>query len=121
MRKLNSIKLKGIKITEELDTVELPIPKKVVIPMMMSIGNTCIPLVKAGDEVLVGQKIGDADAFLSLPIHSSVSGKVIAIKDYTLANGKACKAVEIETDGKQTISPNIGKPIISSRESFLTL
>lgn len=119
MRKLNSIKLKGIKITEELDTVELPIPKKVVIPMMMSIGNTCIPLVKAGDEVLVGQKIGDADAFLSLPIHSSVSGKVIAIKDYTLANGKACKAVEIETDDKQTISPNIGKPIISSRESFL--
>jgi len=119
MKKLNTIHLKNIKGTENFETVHLPTPKRVKLPMLMSIGDTCTPFVKVGDEVFVGQKIGDSDAFLSLPIHSSVSGKVVAISDYSLANGKTCKAVEIETDGKQTISPNISKPIISSKESFL--
>lgn len=119
MRKLNSIRLKNNKVTENLETVELPIPKKVKIPMIMSIGDACIPSVKVGDEVFVGQKIADSNAFLSLPIHSSVSGKVVAISYYNLANGKTCKAVEIETDGKQTLSPNISKPLITSKDSFL--
>ena len=40
------------------------------------LGAPCEPIVKVGDEVRVGQKIGEAKAYVSTPVHSSVSGKV---------------------------------------------
>lgn len=85
----------------------------------MHMGAPCNPLVKVKDQVFVGTKIGDTDAFMSAPIHSSVSGTVKAISDYLMANGRTCKMVEIETDGNQTVDENI-KPInLSDRASFL--
>lgn len=87
--------------------------------MSQHMGAPCEPLVKAGDSVLVGQKIGDTDAFLSAPVHSSVSGTVKSIEDYLLANGKVCKAVVIETDGRQTVSPDVYRPVVNDRESFV--
>jgi electron transport complex protein RnfC len=82
-------------------------------------GAPCNPMVKVKDQVLVGQKIGDTDAFMSAPIHSSVSGTVKAINDYLMANGRTCKMVEIETDGEQTVHPDI-KPIhLSDKAGFL--
>ena len=58
----------------------IPTPEKVRIPMQMHIGAPCKPLVKVGEQVLVGQKIGDSDAFISAPIHATISGKVTAIE-----------------------------------------
>jgi electron transport complex protein RnfC len=87
--------------------------------MSMHMGVPCTPLVKVGDCVKVGEKIGDCDAPFSVPIHSSVSGKVTAISDYRNAMGAVCKAVEIETDGKQEIHENIAPPVITDRESFI--
>ncbi|MGN1411249.1 MAG: electron transport complex subunit RsxC [Oscillospiraceae bacterium] len=119
MKKLNSVHLEHSKHTDSCTVEKLPLPKLVKIPMSMHMGAPCNPLVKVKDEVLVGQKIGDTDAFMSAPIHSSVSGKVKAITDYLMANGRTCKMVEIETDGNQTISSNI-KPInLSDKSAFL--
>ena len=59
--------------------------------------------------VKVGQKIGDSDASFSVPIHSGISGKVIAVSDYQTAMGTVCKAVEIESDGKGEISEEVKK------------
>ena len=85
----------------------------------MHMGAPCNPLVKVKETVLVGQKIGDTDAFMSAPIHSSVSGTVKAITDYLMVNGRTCKMVEIETDGEQAIHPDI-KPIhLSDKDGFL--
>ena len=39
---------------------------------------------------------------LSAPIHASISGKVIAIGDVKIANGKIVKAVTIESDDLMT-------------------
>lgn len=119
MRKLNGIKLKHRKNTENLATVQLPLPKKIKLPMSMHMGTPCSPLVKIGDIVKVGQKIGDCDAPFSVPIHSSVSGKVIAISDYQTPMGTVCKAVEIETDGQQEISEDIKPPVINNKETFI--
>ena len=119
MRKLNGIKLDHRKNTESCATVELPLPAKVRIPMSMSMGAPCQPLVKIGDTVKVGQKIGDAEAAFSSPIHSGVSGKVTAITDYRTAMGAVCKAVEIESDGLQTVSEEVVPPVITDKESFL--
>ena len=119
MKKLKGIKLKHRKNTENSATVDFPLPKKVRIPMSMNMGAACLPLVKVGDEVKVGQKIGDTDAAFSVPVHSGVSGKVTAVSDYRTAMGAVCKVVEIETDGLQTISEEVKPPEVNDKESFL--
>lgn len=119
MKKLNGLKLNHRKNTEDSATIDFPVPAKVKIPMSMNMGAPCIPLVKVGDTVTVGQKIGDTDAPFSVPVHSSVSGKVTALSDYQTVGGAVCKAVEIETDGMQTVSDEVKPPQITDKESFL--
>lgn len=119
MKKLNGIKLKHRKNTENSSTVVFPLPQKVRIPMSMTMGAPCQPLVKVGDEVKVGQKIGDSDVPFSAPVHSGVSGKVVALTDYRNAMGAVCKMVEIETDGQQTISDEVKPPVVTDKESFV--
>lgn len=119
MKKLNGIRLKHRKNTENSSTVDFPLPAKVRIPMSMNMGVPCQPLVKAGDEVKVGQKIGDSDAPFSVPVHSGVSGKVTAVSDYRNAMGAICKLVEIETDGLQTVSEDVKPPVVTDKESFI--
>ena len=60
------------------ETVVFPEPDIVVIPMSQHIGAPCKPLVKKGDLVTVGQKIGDNQG-LCVPVHASVSGKVKSV------------------------------------------
>lgn len=119
MKKLNGIKLKHRKNTENSETVSMPVPAKIKLPMSMHMGAPCIPLVKTGDMVKVGQKIGDSDASFSVPIHSGISGKVIAVSDYQTAMGIVCKAVEIESDGKDEISEEVKKPFVADKQSFI--
>ena len=53
------------------------LPKQVIIPMSQHIGTPCEPLVAVGDMVKKGQKIGDGKG-LCVPVHASVSGKVVS-------------------------------------------
>lgn len=88
------------KDTAEAASVVMPSPELVIIPMQQHIGAPCKPTVKPGDTVLAGQVIGDTDAFVSAPIHSSVSGKVKSIGPVQMSNGSKCDAVYIESDGE---------------------
>ena len=85
-------------------------PVQVVIPMSLHIGAPCTPLVKAGDMVKVGQKIGDATAPVSAPIHASVSGKVLAVEPRIHANGAKVMSVVIENDFLDTLDDSV-KPV----------
>ncbi|MGN0595649.1 MAG: RnfABCDGE type electron transport complex subunit C [Hominimerdicola sp.] len=116
--KINGIFLPHKKGTENSESFKIPTPKTVRIPMLQHNGEPCNPLVKKGDSVLVGQKIGDSGALMSCPVHSSVSGTVIGISEITLAGGKVCKAVEIETDGKQEKSPDVKPPKVFDKKSL---
>ena len=120
MKKLNGVHLSHDKRTENAATVDFPLPKQVVIPMSQSMGAPCDPLVKAGDAVLVGQKIGDSEAFMSVPVHSSVSGTVTAVGDYLLPGGNSCKAVTVDTDGEQKIGSAVKAPDITDKKSFIS-
>ena len=119
MNKLNGIKLRHNKNTRNCETADFPLPKSVVIPMSQHMGAPCKCIVKKGDTVTVGQKIGDTDAFMSAPVHSSVSGTVIGIDDFLLANGAVCEAAVIETDGLQTVCPDIAPPEITDKQSLI--
>ena len=79
-----------------------PAPSVVVIPMAQHIGAPCKPLVKKGDLVTVGQKIGDNQG-LCVPVHASVSGKVKAVEMRPHTNGTNVMSVVIENDGKNTL------------------
>ncbi|MFH1783381.1 MAG: electron transport complex subunit RsxC [bacterium] len=79
---------------------ELPVPKKVIIPLQQHIGEICTPLVKEGQLVKKGQKIGSSDAFIASSIHASISGKVISIQPHAYPLGKPVQSITIESDGK---------------------
>lgn len=119
MKKLNCIHISHFKNTDDCKCEKLKIPPKVKIPMSMHMGVPCEPLVKAGDTVLAGQKIGDSSAFFSVPVHSGVSGKVTAVSDMVCANGSVCKCVEIETDGEQKFMQKLHSYEIKDRESLV--
>ena len=72
-------------------------PKQVVIPLLQHIGAPCSPLVKVGDRVLRGQKIGDGEG-LCVPVHASVSGTVTAIEPRPHVSGRQILSVVIEND-----------------------
>ena len=80
------------------------IPKQVVIPMSQHIGVPCTPLVKVGDKVLRGQKIGDGEG-LCVPVHASVSGTVVAVEPRPHASGKKVMSVVIDNDFQDTTIP----------------
>ena len=90
MKKLHGVRLDHHKNTEDCASQKLPLPELVRIPMSMHIGAPCTPVVKPRDTVQVGQKIGDTDAFMAVPIHSGVSGTVKAITTYRMSNGRTC-------------------------------
>lgn len=106
------------KNTAEMPVERMPIPEKVVISMQQHIGVPCTPIVKVGDEVAVGQKIGDSDKFVSAPIHATVSGKVTAVGDIKLANGIITKGVTIESDGEMRIYEGITPPVVTNKKEL---
>ncbi|MGI6525842.1 MAG: electron transport complex subunit RsxC [Caldicoprobacterales bacterium] len=77
-------------------------PDVVTIPLQQHIGAPCEALVKKGDQVKLGQKIGQPLGFVSAPVHSSVSGVVQSIEMVDLPNGSRCSAIVIQNDGKDT-------------------
>ncbi len=107
-----------VKSTAQIESAILPPPAQVVLPMQQHVGAPCTPLVKVGDTVLVGQKIADSSAFISAPIHASISGKVSAIKKVMLPGGQYTDAIVIDSDGEMKISPEVKPPVINTPDYF---
>lgn len=98
------------------DAAPVPIrPKTVTIFLSQHIGAPCRPLVRVGDRVTLGQKLGDGEG-LCAPVHASVSGTVVAVEPRPHPGGTDMPAVVLENDGKDTLCPTIQK-----RERPLTL
>lgn len=107
------------KLTAEKETVRMPVPEIVTLPMLQHIGAPCTPTVKKGDQVYVGQIIGDSDKYVSAPIHASVSGKVTAVQDVKLANGKMAPAVTIESDGEMKLFEGLEPPKVTNKSELI--
>lgn len=74
--------------------------KTLVFPMQQHLGKPAKPCVKVGDQVLVGQIIGEADGLISANVLSSVSGKVTAIEDRLIIAGMKVPSIIVENDEK---------------------
>ncbi len=109
---LHSIDAGHYKNTAGCETEVMPIPDIVKISMSQHIGAPCKPLVAKGDTVKVGQLIGNTDAFVSAPIHSSVSGTVVGIETQRNAVAGNDTLVVIETDKKQELCEDVKPPVM---------
>ena len=90
-------------------------PKQVVIPMQQHIGAPCLPLVQVGDTVKRGQKIGDGEG-LCVPVHASVSGRVVAIERRPHPTAGSALAVVIENDFQDSAVTN---PLPATEDEIL--
>lgn len=101
----------GKKATEN-KPIAIIMPKTgalMVYPMSQHIGAPATPLVKKGDRVLMGQKIGEAEAFMCSPVHASVSGTVKDIKPMLTPGGTMVLSVIVENDGLYEEDPSLGQ------------
>ena len=73
---------------------------EMVFPLRQNAGAELYPLVGVGDKVYVNQKIADNKDAIAVPIHSSVSGRVIAIEERDYSDGSKRNAIIIENDNK---------------------
>ena len=70
-----------------------------VYPLSQHIGAPAVPIVKKGDHVLTGQKIAEANGFVSAPIYATVSGTVKAIEPRRVVTGDNVMSIVVENDG----------------------
>ncbi len=95
-------------LSEQFALVRFPEPDTVVIPLSQHTGAPAEALVQVNDTVKVGQKIGEQAGFISSPIHSSVSGTVIAVEPRMHpTKGPGVLSVVIKSDGKNTLHESV--------------
>lgn len=116
---LVGVKVPHRKHTASVNAKTISAVSEVIMPMQMHIGAPATPCVKVGDKVLIGDKIGEQNGFVSSAVFASVSGTVKKISEIELSNGKSTQAVLIESDGEMKKSEGISVPQINSREDLI--
>ncbi|MCX6087519.1 MAG: electron transport complex subunit RsxC [Caldiserica bacterium] len=109
--------------TRDLPIEYVPAPTSVVIHLTQAIGAQNQPLVKVGDRVLKGQKIGDVQACPAAAVHASITGIVKKIEPAPQSNLKDGMAVFIEADGTDETAymPPLDAFVCSREESIARL
>ena len=81
---------------------QMPLPARLVLPLLQHIGNRAVPVVQIGERVLKGQLIAEANGPLSCPLHAPTSGIVRTIEPapYPHASGLDELAIILESDGQ---------------------
>ena len=78
------------------------IPNRLTYPLSQHIGAPAEPVVSVGDQVLKGQVLAKAQGFISVPVHASTSGTVVAIEERLIAHpsGLTAPCIVLESDGR---------------------
>jgi len=108
--------------TRDREIRKAALPKIVRLPLQQHIGAPANPVVKLGDHVKTGQLVAEPGGYVSAAIHSSVSGKITAIRPFPHPLGSRMPAIEIESDGWDTLSedmPPVGDHLSLSPEQIV--
>ena len=119
MRKFGGVFAPRQKTTAACAPEVIPIPPEVKLSMSMPYGTAANPVVKVGDNVKVGQVIGEAGEAVSSPVHASVSGTIKSIDVIDSLSGEKSVTVTITSDGSQTPWEGISPPIVTNLAGFL--
>ena len=104
-------------LTEKLRIRRMPFPDEVVLPLRQHAGRPAKLLVKPGDRVERGDKLAEADGFVSVPIHSSAAGTVKSVRLWPHPDGSMAESVIVGVD---RYSPQVPRPRIVPRWEGLT-
>ncbi|MHC8441927.1 MAG: electron transport complex subunit RsxC [Candidatus Eutrophobiaceae bacterium] len=87
----------------------LPIPELLRIPVRQHHGAAAEPIVEVGEKVDKGQLIAKHRGYISLPVHASSSGEVIAIGRHPVPNpsGHLDTCISIRTDGRDALCSSV--------------
>ena len=96
-------------LTEKVPVRRMPFPEEIVLPLRQHAGRPARLLVKVGDHVERGDKVAEADGFVSVPIHASAAGTVKDIRLCPHPDGSMAESVVIAVD---RFSPQIPRPRI---------
>ncbi len=96
-------------LTEKVPVRRMPFPEEIVLPLRQHAGRPATLLVKVGDPVERGDKIAEADGFVSVPIHASAAGTVKDIRLCPHPDGSMAESVIIAVD---RFSPQVPRPRI---------
>ncbi|WDN89071.1 Na+-translocating ferredoxin:NAD+ oxidoreductase subunit C [Desulfosarcina sp. BuS5] len=80
----------------------VPAPETLLLPLQQNIGAPSKPIVKARQDVLYGDVVAKSGGFVSVPLHSPVSGKVKKSAVTTLPTGLHIEAIVIKAEENQT-------------------
>lgn len=109
----------------ENQPIEVLMPKgELVYPLSQHIGAPAKALVKKGDQVLVGQRIGEAGGFVSAHVICAVSGTVKGIEKRRTANGSMVDSIIVENDGEYKTIEGLGEdrdPSSLSKQDILDI
>ncbi|MDR2360181.1 MAG: electron transport complex subunit RsxC [Oscillospiraceae bacterium] len=92
----------GKELTRYSPVKILPPPERLIVPFQMHIGAQAKPQVSPGEEVRLGQILGEINGAVSSYVHSPVSGKVAAVEERLHPNGRMELSVVIDNDGLDT-------------------
>ncbi len=82
--------------------VSAGIPDQLIFPLSQHIGAPAAPIVEVGQRVLKGQTLAAAKGFVSVPVHASTSGEVIAIEQRVIPHpsGMTAPCIIVKPDGR---------------------
>lgn len=106
------------KVTAKLQTVKMPLSKKLYIPLQQHTGAPCEPVVQKKDEVEKGQLLGKMSAAVCAPIYSPASGKVTGVTTVDLPGKFQVETLVIKTAEEQP-EQTFSQPQVIDRESYL--
>jgi len=90
-------------LAEELPIEVLPTPAEVRISLLQHLGATCEVIVAPKQDVAMGDKVGEAQAFISAPVHASIDGKTARPAMTTLPNGRHVTVIPIKAVDEQSL------------------
>jgi electron transport complex protein RnfC len=81
-----------------------PLPAQLILPLQQHVGAPAKPVVQPGEQVHKGQRLAQADGYLSAPIHAPTSGQILAIEERPIAHpsGLTAPCIVLATDGLDT-------------------
>jgi electron transport complex protein RnfC len=88
--------------TLSFDRIDIPLPRRVILPLKQSIGEASQPAVTKGEKVTAGQLIATSPTATSLPLHATLSGTIGDITEFEDATGTPSPCLIIEGDGEDT-------------------
>ena len=104
-------------LTSHLSIRRMPYPDEIVLPLRQHAGKPAKVCVKPGDRVERGDKVGEADGFMSVPIHASAAGTVVDVDWWPHPDGSMAEAVRIKVD---RFAPQVPRPRLVPRWEGLT-